>query len=515
LILAVLVLSLLIVVLDNSVLNVALKIIADPAEGLGATQTQLQWAINSYTLVFAGMLFTWGVLGDRRGRKRVLLIGFVLFGLASLACAYAQTPEQLIAARAFMGLGGAAVMPSTLAIIANVFDPRERGKAIGIWSGAVGMAIAIGPIVGGFLLDHFWWGSVFLINVPIVVAGFILIAVLVPESKNPQPGKLDPVGVLLQLGGLVLVVYGIIRIGDLGKVLDATVIVPLVVGIAVLAGFVRWELNSDHPALDVRLFAKPRFSASVAAIGLVFFALMGVVFFMSFFLQSVRGYSPFESGLLILPLAIGQVLTSPRSPGLAHRYGPRVVTTAGMLIVTGTMLGYLLLGVDSPIWVLGVLFFFQGIGMGNVMPPATESVMASVPRERAGAASAVNNTVRQVGVALGVAVLGTILSTAYRHRMAPVLDPLPLPQSVKDAMGQSIAATNAVIEKGGAAAQSLVDPANEAFVHAMHITVLCSAAVAFLGALITWIFLPPKDEIATVPALDAPAAEVAAESTVA
>ena len=261
-----------------------------------------------------------------------------------------------------------------------------------------------------------------------------------PESRNPHPGRLDPVGVLLQIGGLVLLVYGIIRIGDLGTALDPTVVVPIVAGLGVLASFVRYELRSDHPVLDVRLFTKPQFSASVAAIGLVFFALMGVVFFMAFYLQSVRGYTPFESGLLIpARLRSGQLLSSPRSPGLAQRYGARVVTTGGMVIVTVTMLGYLLLGVDTPIWVLGVLFFMQGVGMGNVMPPATESVMASVPREKAGAGSAINNTVRQVGVALGVAVLGTLVSTAYRARMEPLIDVLPVPASVKTAMGQSIA----------------------------------------------------------------------------
>jgi MFS family permease len=371
------------------------------------------------------------------------------------------------------------------------------------------MAIAIGPIVGGFLLDHFWWGSVFLINVPIVILGFVLIVVLVPESKNPDPGRLDPIGVLLQIGGLVLFVYGIIRIGDLGTALATSVVVPIISGLAVLAAFVWYELRSDHPALDVRLFTKPRFSASVAAIGLVFFALMGVVFFMTFYLQSVRGYSPFESGLLILPLAIGQLNSSLRSPGLASRYGQRLVTTGGMLIVTATMLGYLLLGVDSPIWVLCVLFFFQGFGMGNVMPPATESVISSMPRERAGAGSAVNNSVRQVGVALGVAVLGTILSTAYRQRMAPLLDTLSVPDDVKAAMGQSIAATNAVIERVGGRAQELIGPANEAFVHAMHITTVCSAGVAFAGALVTWLFLPPKGDLTNEPESDAVVAESA------
>src|SRR5688572_15260221 len=215
-ILGVLVVSLLVVVLDNTVLNVAMKTLADPAHGLGATQSELEWAINSYTLVFAGLLFSFGVLGDRWGRKRMLLTGLVLFGLSSLLSAYAQDPGQLIAARAFMGLGGAAIMPVTLSIIANVFDPRERPKAIGIWAGSVGLAVAIGPMLGGFLLEHYWWGSVFLINVPILLLGLVAVFVLVPESRDPKPGRLDIVGVLLSVIGLVALTYGIVDGGEHG-----------------------------------------------------------------------------------------------------------------------------------------------------------------------------------------------------------------------------------------------------------------------------------------------------------
>src|SRR5215813_82259 len=239
-ILAVLVISLLVVVLDNTVLNVALRTIADPVHGLGASQSQLEWAINSYTLVFAGLLFTWGVLGDRVGRRRMLVAGMIMFGLASLASAYAHTPGQLIGARALMGIGGAAVLPATLSIISNVFDPRERGKAIGIWAGAVGLAVAIGPVLGGALLEHFWWGSVFLINVPIVVIGVAAILWLVPESRDPERRRMDLLGVALSIVGLVGLVYGIIAGGDHGFG-DWRSWGSIIVGVAVLAGFVWWE----------------------------------------------------------------------------------------------------------------------------------------------------------------------------------------------------------------------------------------------------------------------------------
>src|SRR5262245_49479637 len=395
-ILAVLVVSLLVVVLDNTVLNVAMRTITDPIRGLGASQGDMEWAINSYTLVFAGLLFTAGVLGDRVGRRLMLVTGLVLFGLASLASAYSHTPGQLIWARALMGIGAAAVLPSTLSIISNVFDPRERGKAIGIWAGAVGLGIAIGPVVGGALLETFWWGSVFLINVPIVLAGVVAVALMVPESRDPHPSRVDLVGVILTIVGLVAFVYGIIYGGDhtFGNIRSWGTIV---LGAAILAFFVWYESRSDHPSLDVHLFRNPRFSASIGAVGLVFFAALGTLFFLSFYLQLVRGYSPLQAGLLITPFAVAQLVFAPLSSTMVKRFGPRAVSAVGLGLVTLGLVGLATLGVDSPIWLVCVYFFIQGVGMANVMPPATESIMSSVPRERAGVGSAIQNTVRQVG----------------------------------------------------------------------------------------------------------------------
>lgn len=491
-ILGVLVLSLLVVVLDNTILNVALKVIADPVEGLGATQGQLEWAINSYTLVFAGMLFTWGIAGDRLGRRRILAVGFVLFGVASLACAYSRNPTELIAARALMGFGGAAVLPATLAIISNVFEPAERPRAIGIWAGAVGLAIAIGPITGGVLLEHFWWGSVFLINVPITVLGLVLIRLLVPESRNPVPGRLDPLGVLLQVSGLVLVVYGIIRAGDRGSFTDGLVWGALAAGVVVLLAFVRHERRTEHPVLDLSLFGHARFSAAVAAIALAFFALMGVTFFMVFYLQVVRGYTPLQSGVRLLPLAVGQLIFSPLSATFVKRLGAKAVCAGGLALVAAAFYALLLVDSASSIWVLEAIFFVQGAGMANVMPPATESIMASLPRERAGVGSAVNNTFRQVGGALGVAILGTVLSSSYRRGITPTLDRLPLPADTKAAMAGSVQATYAVIDRVGGPARGLVGVANQAFVHAMHITAVWAGAVAVLGVVVTAVFMPGR-----------------------
>ena len=324
-ILSVLVVGLLAIVIDNTVLNVALKTIADPAGGLGASQSQLEWAINSYTLVFAGLLFTFGVIGDRIGRKRMLMIGLALFGLGSLFSAYSHSPDQLIAARAMMGLGGAAVLPQTLSIISNVFEPAERARAIGIWASAVGIGVATGPVLGGVLLAHFWWGSVFLINVPVTVLGAAAAFFLVPESRNPQPGKIDYVGVLASVIGLVLLVYGIVQGGDTGSWIRADVLGPVAAGLVVLGLFAWYETRIAHPSLDVRLFRDRRLSASVGAIALVFFGMGGVYFFTSFYLQNVRGYSPLYAGLLAVPFAVGQLVMAPRSARLVTRFGVRAV----------------------------------------------------------------------------------------------------------------------------------------------------------------------------------------------
>jgi EmrB/QacA subfamily drug resistance transporter len=487
-ILAVLIISLFSIVLDNTVLNVALKTISEPGAGLGATQGQLEWAINSYTLVFAGLLFTFGVIGDRVGRKRVLIIGMALFGLASLISSHAQTPAELIWARAAMGFGGAAVMPQTLSIITNVFDPADRPKAIGVWASAVGVAIAVGPVTGGLLLDHFWWGSVFLINVPLTAVGVIAILLLIPESKSPSPGRVDYLGVLMSIAGLVLLVYGIIRGGDAGSWLQRAVIGPIAAGIVVLALFCLHETRTDHPSLDVRLFRDPRLSAAAAAIALNFFAMAGVYFFMGFYLQNVRGYSPMHAGLLTMPVAIGQLVASNRSATLVSRFGAKVVAAGGLAVVTGAVIGYHTLTLSTPVVALECIFFLQGSGMGIVMPTATESVMSVVPRERGGAGSAITNTARQVAVALGVAVLGSILAQAYRTGLAPGLRTLPA--ATRGAATESVAATQAAARHLGHDGTALMALAGRSFVHAMHLTTVVSAVIAATGAVLIAIWMP-------------------------
>ena len=503
-ILGVLVLSLLIVVLDNTVLNIALPTIQ---RDLNASQGQLVWAVDSYILVFASLLFTWGVLGDRIGRKKVLLIGLILFGLASAICAFSGSAPMLIGFRAVMGVGGAAVLPTTLAIITVVFPPHERGKAIGTWAGAVGAAVALGPVLGGVLLEHpqwsNWltgndWGSVFLINVPIVIIAVIAIFRVVPETRNPNARKLDFAGLSISVVGLVLLIYGIIHASETKDWLVLAVVLPIAGGILVIALFLFLEARSEHASFDVSLFRNRGYAVSLVAVSLSFFALSGLTFSLPFYLQILRGFSTLTAGLCFLPFAVGQLLAAPRSAAMVTRFGYRKVMTTGLVLVTVSLLGLSQLRIDSPLWLLLVLFFVFGFGLGNVIAPGSTVMQNVLPLARAGAGSAVQNTVRQVFGALGVAIIGTILATQYASNIAPALDDLPpeFPDAAKEAASESIIATVSVL--GQASADGL--PAStvaifqagafEAFLGATHVTFIISLVVVAVGALIVGFFLP-------------------------
>ena len=486
--LSVLVLAVLLVAVDATVLGLATPYISEDLEPSG---TQLLWIGDVYSFVIAGLLVSMGSLGDRIGRKRVLLGGATAFGAISVLNAYASTPELMILARALLGVAGATLMPATLALIRNLFhDPRERSLAIGIWGATASAGTAVGPVAGGFLLEHFWWGSVFLINVPIVLLALALMLWLVPDSRDPRPGRLDPVGVVLSVVGLVLLVYGIIKGGELADFTDAKVLSTIAAGLVVLAAFIVFEKRSDHPSLDVTYFKNKVFSAAMAAIALVFFALMGVTFFSVFYTQSVRGYSPLQSGLLMLPLAAAQMIFAPRARLVVERFGNRATTTAGMVVIAATLAAFATFEADTPIWLLEVIFFLMGTGMAHIMTPTSVVIMQSLPREKAGSASALSNTFRQVGGALGIAVLGSVLSTAYRNGVEGKLGSLPA--GLRDTAGESIEATLGVAAKLGPRGRGLVDPANDAFLHAMHITALWGSAVAVVGAVVVAVFLPGK-----------------------
>ncbi|MYQ33170.1 MFS transporter, partial [Streptomyces sp. SID4956] len=338
--------------------------------------------------------------------------------------------------------------------------------------------------------EHFWWGSVFLVNVPIVVLGIGLMLWLVPDSRDPDPGRIDPLGVVLSVAGLVLLVYGIIKGGQLADFGDPVVLGAIGAGLAVLTVFVIAEKRSDHPSIDMDYFRNKVFSAAIAAIALVFFALMGVTFFAVFYTQSVRGYSPLETGLLMIPLAAAQMVFAPRARLLVDRFGNKATTTAGLLVLAGMLAAFAALDKDTPIWILEVIFFLMGAGMAHVMTPVSVVIMQALPREKAGSASALSNTFRQVGGALGIAVLGSVLSTAYRGSVRDEL--AVLPPGARHAAGESIEATLAVAERLGPRADALAAAADDAFLHAMHVTALWGAGVAVLGAVVVAVFLPGR-----------------------
>ena len=503
-ILGVLVVSLLVVVLDNTILNIALPTIQ---RDLQASQGELIWAVDSYILAFAALLFTWGVLGDRLGRKKILIIGLVLFAAASAVCAFSVSSGMLIGFRAVMGIGGAAVLPTTLAIITVVFPPHERGKAIGAWAGAVGAAVALGPILGGVLLQNpqwsNWltgndWGSVFLINVPIVIVGVIAIVRVVPETKDPNPRRLDLQGLALSIIGLTALIYGIIHASSTKNWLDPGVVIPVLGGIAVIALFLFLEARSDHSSFDVSLFRNRGYSVSLIAVSLAFFALSGITFTLPFYLQILRGYDTLIAGLCFVPFALGQIIAAPRSGTTVLQFGYRKVITGGLILVALSLIGLLFLQMDTPIWMLLVVFFIFGFGMGNVIAPASTVMQNVLPLARAGAGSAVQNTVRQVGGALGVAIVGTVLATQYAANLKDSLTQMPpeFPEAAKQAASESVIATMGVLEQATSDGlpATVVNTVREAayadFLAATHLTSLISVIVVIVAVLVVGFGLP-------------------------
>ena len=505
--LGVLCVSLLVIGLDNTILNVALPTLV---EDLHATASQQQWIVDAYTLVFASLLLTAGMLGDKFGRRGALAVGLAIFGLGSAVAAFSGSASALIGARAFMGIGGALIMPATLSILTNVFtDPSERAKAIGIWAGVSGLGIAIGPTTGGWLLEHFWWGSVFLINIPVVLFGLVAGRFLIPDSRDPHSPRLDPLGTIMSATGLFALLYAIIEGPSRGWT-DTTVVGGFLIGVTVLLAFVAWELRSDHPILDVRLFANPRFSGASLAITLVFFALFGSIFFLTQYLQFVLGYGTLTAGLAISPVALALMVAAPTAPVLTKRFGYKAMVATGLTIVAGGLVLLSTATVDSGYGLILAVIVTMGVGMGLAMTPATDSIMGSLPREKAGVGSAVNDTTREVGGALGVAILGSLLAAGYHSSMDSSAAVHALPTQAASVAHDSLGGAVQVAGQLGTAGQSLVADAPHAFVNAMSSTVLVAAAVAVVGALVALIWLParaeaPAETVDDVDAVDAPA----------
>jgi EmrB/QacA subfamily drug resistance transporter len=502
--LAVLSISLLVISLDNTILNVALPSIA---QDLGASASALQWVVDAYMLVFAGLLLTAGSLGDRFGRRRALTVGLLVFGTGSVLAALSGSTGALIASRALMGVGGALIMPSTLSILTAVFPAEERAKAIGAWAAVAGLGIALGPIAGGWLVEHADWHWVFLVNVPIVVVALGLGRVLVPESRDPKPDRADIPGAALSTLGLTALLWGIIEAPDRGWT-SGPILAAFAAAAALLALFAAWELRTDSPMLDVRLFADRRFSAASAAITLAFFGLFGVLFFTSQYLQSVHGFSPLQAGVWSLPVAAGIAIGGPLSARLSARVGAKVTVSGGLFVLAAGLVLYSTAGPESGFGLIGAAEAIMGAGIGLAMTPATDSIMGTLPPERASVGSAMNDTVRQVGGALGVAILGSVLSSHYREGMDGAAQSLPA--GAEHAAHDSIAGASAVADRiGGAAGTALHHAANVAFVDGMQIAMLVAAAVTVVGAFVALVLLPARATKAAPAA--APAPHAAAE----
>ncbi|CAN5523953.1 MFS transporter [soil metagenome] len=478
-------LILVLVVMSVSGLNVALPALqAD----LGASQTALQWIVDSYALVFAGLLLTAGAIGDRFGRKLALLGGLALFAVGALIGGIATTSAQVIAGRVVMGVGAAFIMPATLSIITVVFPPQERSRAIAIWAGFAGAGGAIGPIVSGALLEGFWWGSVLLVNLPVIAAVAVAVVVFAPRTRDDEARRLDPLGAVLSLVGISALVFGIIEGPEQGWA-DPVVVGAFVATAVLLGGFVSWERRHRHSMLPMSLFRDRRFSVGSGVITVVFSVMFGFFFLVAQYLQFVRGYSALYAGLATLPMAAAMVIFAPRSAGLAERFGLRAVVASGFGLIA---LGYgifALTGSDTPYLQLAVAFFVVGAGIGCTTAPATGSIMSAVPLNRAGVGSAVNDTSRELGGALGIAVFGSLATSAYQAS----LDAGRLPPEAAAAAEDSVGAALGIAERiGGPQGAGFALEVGRSFTDAFTTAVGAAAVVAVLAAGVVLLVAPRR-----------------------
>jgi len=488
--LAVLCVSILMVNLDNTVLNVALPTLV---RDLHATSSQLQWIVDSYALVFGGLLLVAGSLADRVGRKRTFLAGLVAFACGSAWAALSGSVGVLIAARASMGIGAALMMPSTLSIITDMFRDRgQRQRAIGFWAGTSGLGFALGPIVGGLLLAHFWWGSVFLINVPVAVAGLLCAVPLVPDSRNPAAPRSDLAGAALSIAGLGLVLWSVIE-APVDGWSSALVIGTGVAGLAVLAVFAGWERATSHPMLNLRFLRLPSFSAAVSSNGLSMFALAGALFVLTQFLQFNLGYTALQAGVRMLAIAIPLGVIAPVSYLVVRAAGTKLTAAAGLLLIAAGL--WLVSGVTAASTFTSILpgTILTGIGAGLLMPAISGSVMSSLPRGDTGVGAAANGVCVQVGGALGVAVVGSLLSTRYQDRMTAALAPYHLPHAIEATILGSIGGALGVAARvGGSTGHLLTLAARSAFISGADLGMLIGAAVALAGCVLALLALPAR-----------------------
>ncbi|APV44494.1 drug resistance transporter, EmrB/QacA subfamily [Dehalogenimonas formicexedens] len=483
-------LSLFAISIDNTILNLALPSIAN---GLGASATALQWIVDSYLLVFAACLLTFGAIGDRIGRKRMLIGGLAVFGIFSLGAGLASSSNMLITMRALMGVGGAAIMPSTLSILTDIFrQPKERALSIAIWSAVFGLGVGVGPLVGGWLLEHYAWSSIFYINIPVVLISITGIILVVRASRSSQPKRLDILGSLLSAGGLFLFIHGIIQAGRVGWS-DSGVVAFITGGLVIFALFGLWERRTKNPMLPLSFFKNMSFSGAIISLTLISFVVMGALFILGQYLQTILGNTPLQTGVKLMPLVAALFLTSVLSAKLAQRMGTKVTVSAGiMLSALGFFYFYSIAAVDTAYSSIAFGMVIIGLGMGLTMSPATNSVMGSIPVDEAGVGSAMNDTTRQIGGAIGVAVIGSTINTNYLGNINGSGWIQALPPQLADPIRSSIQAAHGVASAipDPQTSALIVTKTNEAFVSGMSEALLVTAIVMVVAAVTAFILMP-------------------------
>ena len=473
---------------DGTILNVALPSIA---KVLNTTNTQLVWINSGYIIMFGATILFAGNLADKFGRKWCLMVGMLVFIGGSIWAGFSNTPSMLIAARLFQGIGGGLLTPATLSIITNIFRPPERARAIGIWAGISGVGVALGPILGGLLLSTFFWGSVFFVNIPIVAVGLVMVFLLVPNSRDPQAPPIDFLGVVLSVFGLFAFFYFLVQAPNL-HLTNYKVLIALGCAAVLLGTFVFWELRREHPLLDVRLFKKKAFTVGVLSIAIAFFALFGLLFQLTLYLQAVQGYSPLSAGFALVPAAAVLFVAAPLAPRVAERMGNRWLVSARMIILAAGIITYMFTSTTTGYGIIFLGMVLSAMGIAFIQPPSSNAVMSSAPLTQTGMASAANSAIRQVGGSMGVALVGGIAALVYGNQLVASGALNGLSSSAAQTARESISGAIEVAQQIGPAGSSLITAANEAFVKGFHAAMLMTAIIAGAGIVLALLTLPKQ-----------------------
>jgi EmrB/QacA subfamily drug resistance transporter len=482
-------LSILVIVLDATVMNVALPTIQ---RELNATGAELLWMVNAYMMVFGALMLTTGSLGDRFGRAKILQIGVAVFGLASVGAYLSGTPAHLIIWRIFMGAGAAMILPVTLAIITNIFPENERGKAIGVWAGLNSIGIALGPIIGGALVEHFKWNSIFLINIPVAVIALILGWFLIPDSRDTNPRQLDIPGNILALAGLSLLIYGLINGGSKGWT-DPQVLGTLIGSAVIITLFILWDRRAEQPLLELKFFKNARFSAGIGIIIILGLGLNGFQYVLTYYMQFVKSYTALGTGVRYLPLALGLLIGAVSSDTFAKRLGGKWVMLSGFIGTAVMLFLTAMFKVDSPFWQLGLYLFLEALFLGFIIAPVTDAIMGALPKAKAGIGSAMNTVFRMVAGAIGVALLGAVLNSIYSSNFTKAAANMGLPDVLLQKAADSVGAAVGIANSGqvpAALAGPLAQTARQSFMDGWQIMAYISCAIFIIGAFIVLKFMP-------------------------